>query len=312
MNPNYKKANSLIEMITWAVERILNEQYEVVSDEDGNLLEVDLGASLGPGMALSTKQIEGALKKFLPPNKFDALLALKKERTRQRLATVLETLFAPPEASFALSELKHASWEEILSYIDSYYAEGPQLRRKILMLIPAEREVFSSQGGAEVERLIEESSPGLISVFTVRKYAAEFRKRFPHIVGRAELLRLIPVTRNIPNHVRRYFVEASQCFIYGTTLASLFLCRSAVVAACEERLIKRGFEGAVEKIDRDYLKQILTLARDKGILDETLWKQADDIRQWANDAVHWDNLPDERTCMKSYDMTRGILQHLYG
>jgi hypothetical protein len=105
--------------------------------------------------------------------------------------------------------------------------------------------------------------------------------------------------------------EASRCFIYGQFLASILLCRSAIVAAAEDRLRKKGFGREVDQVRQDFLKNVLKLALNKGPLDETIWKAADEIRVRANKAAHSDMLPDARDCMEAYHLTRGIIQHLY-
>ena len=94
---------------------------------------------------------------------------------------------------------------------------------------------------------------------------------------------------------------------------SLSLCRSAIVSSTEDRLRASGFARELEDLrgSKDQLKKILELARDKDILDGVTWKQADDIRQLGNDAVHGDRLPTEAQCKSAFDQTRGILQHLY-
>ena len=73
----------------------------------------------------------------------------------------------------------------------------------------------------------------------------------------------------------------------------------------------KGFGREVDAIGGDWLKNILRLARDKRLLDEFIWEQADDIRKLANDAIHGKKLPKEEECEVAFDQTRGILQHLY-
>ena len=315
MDVNYQKeAESLTKLVTTAIDCILNDQYEVISKKP---FQFELGTEIGPGAARTTEEIEGILEKLLPehysPETASAFLALKEEHTPERLSVFLDNVLEDPhEASLALSELEDASWEEILVYIDSYFVHGPKLQRELGRLLVKEREGFSSPVGGEMEALLDRSSPGFLSLFVVRKYAAEFRDLFPRVVKRAELLRLIPAVENVPNHIRRYLGEASRCFIYGQFLASLFLCRSAIVAAAEDRLRKSGLDREVDEIKQDVLKNILKMAFDRGLMDETIWNAADEIRVTANNAIHSETLPDDRDSMKAYDMTRGILQHLYG
>ena len=308
-----KKADGLVRLVTKALNYILNDQYEVVSKKP---FQLELGTEIGPGAARTSKEIEDILEKFLPehysPETARAFLTLKKNRTRDHLSAFLEELLeGSAEASRALSELENAPWDEILIYIDSYIVHGPKLPGELGRLLVKEREGVSSPAGRKMEAFIDWSSPGFLSLFTVRKYTADFKDLFPGVVGRAERLRLIPVVKTVPNYIRRYLGEASRCFIYGQFLASILLCRSAIVAAAEDRLRKKGFGREVDQVRQDFLKNVLKLALNKGLLDETIWKAADEIRVRANKAAHSDMLPDARDCMEAYHLTRGIIQHLY-
>jgi hypothetical protein len=91
------------------------------------------------------------------------------------------------------------------------------------------------------------------------------------------------------------------------------MARSAIVAGAEDRLRKKGFGRELDEIKYkgDFLKNILRLALDKGVIGKAIWMAADEIRDRANKAAHSEALPDDRGCMKAFDMTRGILQHLF-
>jgi len=215
------------------------------------------------------------------------------------------------EASLTVSELKEASWEEILIWIDSYIARGSYLERKIAEPVVEQREGFSSPGLGEMEHHFDVGSRDLFSLYTVRKYAAEFKDFLPNIVERAESLRLISASKNAPDDVRRYLEDASRCYIYGNFLASLLLCRSAIEVAAEGRLKNEGFARELRAIGQERLKSILRLALEIGLMEKTFWMSADDIRKKANKAAHPDGVPGECDCKRAFDETRGILQHLY-
>ena len=125
------------------------------------------------------------------------------------------------------------------------------------------------------------------------------------------LLRLLPARSKVPEHVRRYLAEASRCFIYGQFLACLFLCRSAIISATEDRLRAKGFACELDALSKDKLKNTLELAHDRGVLDDVAWKQADDIRELSNDAIHGRRLATDAESKDAFDQTRGILQLLY-
>jgi len=150
-----------------------------------------------------------------------------------------------------------------------------------------------------------------LPLFTARKYAKEIRNLFPKIVRRAGSLRLLPAAKEVPEYVCRCLIEASRCYIYGRFLASLFLCRSALEESVKDVLRKKGYEKDMAAMKDEGLKGILRLARDKGLMDEALHNQADDIRALANQAIHGNKLPTDDECKNAFDLTRGILQHLY-
>jgi len=314
MKENRKKAEDLVKLVTSAIDLILRDRYELSKKP----LYIELGTQVGNGASRSATEIEGILEKLFqkpelyPPETSAAFSALKKEHTQERLAAFLGRLVnIPMESHFALSELKEANWEKILIWVDSYIARGAYLEGKIAEPVVKQLVGFSSPSLRQIEHFLDSGSTGLFSLYTVRKYADELKDHFPLIVERAERLRLIPASKNVPDNVRRYLEEATRCCIYGHFLASLLLCRSAIEAATKDRLTKCGFEHEVRAIRQDPLKSILKLAFDKDLMDEALWKQADDIRAKANKAAHSPALPDERYCVEACDITRGILQHLY-
>lgn len=298
------------EVVVWALDRILKDEYEPSADSEGNL-GLLLGKNLGPrNKPVDLTVVEETLKKCLPQEQFDAVISLKDRHSPQELENVLRILFAPEVASRGVEELRGAGWSEILLFIHVEFTRGWDLGEKIGELIIKEREGLSTPKVQRVENLITAGKPDLLTLFTARRYAREFQKLYPMMVRRAELMRLLPAGQKVPELVDRYLVEASRCFIYGHFLASLFLCRSAIISAAEDRLRKKGSR-EVDAIAGDWLKNILKLAREKRIMDETIWRQADDIRKLANDAIHGTNLPNEEECKNAHDQTRRVLQYLY-
>lgn len=315
MKTNWKRAKDLAKLISSAVDLILRDRYEVVSNKP---LQLELGAEVGPGAARTTGEIERMLDKlfrmpeYYPPETAAAFSALGKEHTRQRLAQFLGLFVdVPVEADLALLELKEASWEDILIWIDSYITQGSYLERKIAEPVVKQREGFSSPEMREMERHFDNGAPGLFSLYTVRKYASEFKEGFSGTVRRAELLRLIPAGNNVPDYVAAYMEEASRCFIHGHFVASLILCRSAMEAAAKGRLRDKGYARELREIKQDPLKSVLNLALEKRLIDKIIWRAADDIRKMANKAAHPESAADEDDCMRAFDATRGILQQLY-
>lgn len=311
-NTNWKEARKLLNLPTSAIDCILRDRYEGYARKP---FYVELGTEVGPGASHTAEEIEKMLDMVLrkppwPPKTAAAFLALKQEHTNERLAAFLKQLVNTPlEAEIALSELREAKWEEILVWIDSYIAQRPYLERKVGELIVEQREGFSSLGAREMESAIDSSSGEFLSLYVVRKYAQELKEAFPRMVERAQFLRLVPASKNVPNHVRRHLEEASRCYVYGNFLASLLLCRAAIEAATKDRLRARGF--ARDLIDLATLEAVLRLAFDKNVMDEATWQASEHVRKRANKGLHSAGLPDEHDCMHAYNLTRGILQHLY-
>ncbi len=176
----------------------------------------------------------------------------------------------------------------------------------VLKGLVRKRETFDTTAAVGLEASIG-SAP--LRHSTAETYATELLKLFPQMVTRAESLRILPASEKVPDFVNRYLGEASRCYIYGQFLASLFLCRSAIVEAVEDRLRQKGYGKDVDAIKGEWLKAVLKLAVDKGLLDDVIYRQADDIRILGNNAIHGTKLPTDQDCMD--DQTRGILQHLY-
>ena len=161
-----------------------------------------------------------------------------------------------------------------------------------------------------MESAVGWSLPNVFSLYVVRKYAAEFKELFPQMIERAGCLQLIPAAKNVPDHIRRYLEEASRCFIYGHSLGSLLVCRSAIEAAAKDRLREKGYARELRE-KGDSLMSILDLALEKGLMDKTMCTLAHDVRRMAGKAAHPETIPDEGHCKWAFDATRGILQQLY-
>jgi hypothetical protein len=152
--------------------------------------------------------------------------------------------------------------------------------------------------------------PEALPVFAARKYAREFVNLFPKMAKRAELLKLLPVSKGLPQHLLRYLIEASRCFIYGQFLACLVLCRSAIENAIETRLSETGYGNEVANVTRDKLINLLTLALDKRLVNESTYLEADQIRTLANHAIHGTRIPDGEECKRAFHRTRYVIQEL--
>lgn len=256
--------------------------------------------------------VEETLRKTLSPDKFGELASLKERRTPGEIEQVLKLIFPSEIASKGGKELAGAGWPDVLLFVHIHSLEKARIGEKVGQLIIKEREGFSTAFGCNVEAQLEAGMPVALPLFTARKYVREIRKLLPKVIRRAGLLRLVPTGKDVPEYVRRYLIEASRCYIYGHFLASLFLCRSAIEEAVEDALRSRGHEKQMSAITKDRLKGIVELAYKENLMDQTVYRQADDIRILANDAIHGSRLPADEECKNAFDQTRGILQYLYG
>ena len=165
------------------------------------------------------------------------------------------------------------------------------------------------EGNAAIQH--DAGSPPGPPLYLGRKYAREIRNLLPALIKRAESLHLSPAAKGLPEYVKRYLSEATQCYIYGQTLASLFLCRSALGEAVVTALRKKGPSKEMAPIKEDGLRGILKTACNEGLMDKALHAQADHIRILANQAIQNAKLPSDDECRKALEMTKTIVQHLY-
>lgn len=78
------------------------------------------------------------------------------------------------------------------------------------------------------------------------------------------------VAEEIPDPVNSEFQEANLCFAVGAYRGCLLVCRTALIDMQREQGVK-SFKELVEE---------------KGIISPTLYKQADEVRLWANTIGH--------------------------
>lgn len=80
-----------------------------------------------------------------------------------------------------------------------------------------------------------------------------------------------PVAKEIPEPINGEFEEAHLCFALGAYRGCLLVCRTALIAMQREQRVSN-------------LKEL----KDKGAISEGLYKQADEVRLWANMIGHED------------------------
>jgi hypothetical protein len=81
-----------------------------------------------------------------------------------------------------------------------------------------------------------------------------------------------PVPEEIPEPIKSELNEASLCFAIGVHIGCLLLCRTALIALQRQQGVSS-------------IKEL----KDKGIISERMYLQADEVRLWANIVGH-DNI----------------------
>lgn len=300
--------SDLVNLIPWAIERLLKGEYAVRKNPKGLPLKLDLDPGLS---ALDVPTMEKELRKSLGPERAERFFALKDQAGPEKVAEAMNEILGPTVGPEFSSHLAEADWETLVSSV--YWGLvwfgtqwGEQLAR--------EREGLGTREAAEFEEAREKSSPGSTLVYAAQKYSREMMALFPRIVHRAEMLRILKVSKKAPGNVVRYLQEGSRCYIYGHFLASLVLCRSAIEAAVEDRLRQMGHGEELDHIEEHKMWSLLEMAREKGLLGKRWYRDADSVRSLGNRAAHAETvgkIPKENECKQAFDLTRKILEHLY-
>lgn len=301
-------------LIPWVLERIVNDEYKVSRDSEGQIESVDLDPSYGEAKK-RFEVIETGLLASMPAENRAALLSLKEGYTQETLTVAMAKLFpgAGPRGAERLAErLAGATWEGLVRWLDYIYEavwEGEGEWEGIGPRLARTREGFGTASDDYMEQRVQRAQPESLRMILEKKYARDLIKLFPKIVNRADsdLRRLLRSSVEPSDLVKRYVNEAMRCYIYGQFLASLLVCRAAIETSLEDRLPAT----AVQNIQKDKLLTLIAMARSEGLLDEALQGWAHEVRILANDAAHPEYLVSENECRLSLQKTRGILEYLY-
>lgn len=311
--PNLNRASNLTELVPWILDRVLDGSFVAEQDSNGELETLEISRSLSPPPP-TMEEMEQRLRAMLPSGKREALFALRDSPTPENLREAMVQIFGPDHGPANASKLSGHGWDwdtiwdaTVACVYDFCCCYLPSLVERGLS---TERRGIGSEAGAHLESQLEEGRPGFLSQLAAMQYARELSKLYSRIVRRDESLRILSTSVEAPSVVAAYVVEASRCYVYGHFLAALVLCRSAMEAAVEDRLRTLGLTKEVSEIREDRLLSLLDLAKQRGLLDVVLWRQAGDIRKLANRALHG-KPPSEEECKSAHDLTRGVLEHLY-
>jgi hypothetical protein len=297
--------SSLITLIPWAIERILKGEYRVIITSKGEVLKAELNPEYG---IISIELMEKGLRSVLSAEQASVLFALKDEHTEEDVKKAMIRLFDPKLGPLLSDRLIGADWSAVVTLV---YEQSISLWESLGKAMAKDRETFGTVTRAQFEATAESRNPRALLYESARKYAQEFITLYPKVVDRAATLRIVGTARKVPSHVERHMLEASRCFVYGQFLGCLILCRSAIEAATENQLRDKGHGTKVNQVTKDWLKGLLLLARDNGLLDYDEWNWADSIRDLANRTVHHSKLPDAEECKEAFYLTRKILERLY-
>jgi len=105
-----------------------------------------------------------------------------------------------------------------------------------------------------------------------------------------------PVAQEIPQPIKSEFEEAQLCFAIGAYIGCLLVCRTTLIALQREQ--------KVSKLDE---------LKDKGIISNMLFNQAEQVRRWANMFAHED-VPEDVTkedCEQLLTYLEALLNAVY-
>ena len=301
-------------LIPWVLRRIVNAEYSISCDSEGEIKSADFDPCYGEAKN-RFEVIEHALLAAMPAENRTALLSLKDGYTRESLTAAMATIFPDPEgkvAAWLAERLDGATWEGLVTWLDGIYKaawEGEGAWEGIGPRLARTREGFGTISDAYVEQLVQSSQPESLRMYVEKKYARDLIELFPAIVSRAsELMSLRKLSAEPSDLVKRYLNEAVRCYLYGQFLGSLVVSRAAIEASIKDRLQEMEPSAEVEEMR---ILVLIDIARRKDLLDDALQGWAHDVRMLANRAIHPDRSLSEEDCRLSLHKTRGILEHLY-
>lgn len=288
----------LSSLVPWLLRNVLDGTYVCRVDAGGNPISFEIGPDTP---AITVERMERDLDAVYG-QRYEALLDLKDQRTAEQLATALEPFVGPVIAAEQSAALADADWSKIVTFV---YRQAVQFASDVSRLLVKERLAV----GTSLARRLEigtESRDGL-AVAALEYIVHEFKDAFPGMVARMASLRIIGAEHAAPLSTSTGLHEASTCFVHGEFLAMLMLCRSVLEYALQDRLaVSTG-----RSYQNQNLARMLAVAREAKLPDEILYDQSDKIRLATRNAIHRGVMPSLEQCREHFEVTRGIIQHLY-
>ena len=298
------ESNRLLTLVSWSLQRLLGEEYEVTCDSNGVPQSLELNPDYG---AVPIEKMEEGLKACgLSWDGLDRLSASRDHLTPDLISEALAKAPVPPRF-LAREELLHAEYPDIVAAV---YWGSRRFADFVFHYVIWSRVGLGEPGPAALEDGFQTLLPDALPREVVRCVVREMRETFPAIVERLSTFRVIPVTSAVPTAVAQYAREASRCYLHGFFSACLILCRSCVESAIEARLRQKGLGKKVDALPFNKVQELLNLAVTSGILDDLTLCMADGIRKSANRAAHG-TVPPEAECRDRLEQTRAVLRYLY-
>lgn len=144
-------------------------------------------------------------------------------------------------------------------------------------------------------------------------FAVELLAKLDPAVQRAMEMRVIFIDDEPPKKVRKYLAEATRCYIYGFYQACIALCRATIEAVLELKLREKGWNISLIAEDKkgEILSAMIYNAKDKGIIDETMSKNAHLIRKRGNYCLHQRQIYNSKKALECIIYTGEILECIY-
>jgi hypothetical protein len=309
------RLKSLLTLVPWTLQRLLNNEFEVEWDANGVPKALDMDPRYG---RVSTEEMEESLKGTRDWVGLEALSASRDHLTPERISEALEK--EPLGLLLHLGYLRredllHADWPEIVA--SAYW--GSRRFYKDLLLgtidsriglarrIPIRTGLTSI---AEFEAAMQLLHPDALPRAVAEYVIGEMSESFLGIVERLSTFQVTAVTDAVPAAVKQYAREACRCYLHGFFSASLILCRSCIESAIETKLDQKGLRKELDRLPFNKVQELLRLAVNSGVLDDLTRHLADEIRRSANKAVHG-SAPSEAECRERLEQTRAVLRHIY-
>jgi hypothetical protein len=134
-------------------------------------------------------------------------------------------------------------------------------------------------------------------------------EKMPRIVQRLQMLDFVGVKEPIKGELEKYFISATQCYLFGLTVPCVMICRTSFEAALEHQLphfvpFFDPQKGPDKKGKLEWYVDLggrFGLFRDRG---DDLTHQAHDFRKFSNDVIHEGKIPSEEETRQHLELLR--------